>query len=288
MPSRRTFLKATSLACAASAMHPMLHAQNGGTPDPFSNQNLEPGQQGLLTLSAFKAVLQSIFTLFLTDGTTRTLRLVDASSPASGGSEQVFTLSFTVAGGAFPQGTYTVDHATMGSFALFVVPSSTDSRAQSCTAVFNNLSSQFAALSGGTHGVAILPPVTATAPTTVSSTFRPASVAASVSAATTPVTSNNTGNAAPIQTGPTEVVMVEGAPTDFNSNMDVLSDSGTTATDANSCTDSKAKTTDSSAAASSSNTSSSNTSSTASTVASSTASTSCAATTTTSTTTQQQ
>ncbi len=168
MSSRRTFLKASSLACAVSALHPMLHAQNAAVPDPFSNQNMEPYQEGLLTRSTFKAVLQSLFTLFLADGSTRTMRLVDVSDPvattvaspiqavgsrtasaqkprASAGSTPValpdhsFTLSFDVAGGSFPQGTYTLDHATLGRLALFLVPASSDSAAMSCTAVFNNV-----------------------------------------------------------------------------------------------------------------------------------------------------
>jgi peptidoglycan DL-endopeptidase CwlO len=275
MPTRRTFLKASSLACAASALHPMLHAQNPAIPDPFSNQNLEPGEQGLLTRAAFAAVLQSIFTLSLPDGTTRTLRLVNVSDPtADDPSGQNFSISFTVAGGAFSQGTYPLDHATMGSFALFVVPSSTDSSAQSCTAVFYNVGVQVSPLTGVTQGVGSLLPITTTT-TPAPSTFRPAAVAASMSTGTAPAASN-TSNAVP--SGANEVVLVEGAPSDFSSNMDVLSDS-TTSTDSSSCTDSTAKTADGS--------------STSSSTASTTANTSCAttgtatSTTTTSTTTPQ-
>ena len=156
MSTRRSFLKVSTAACAVSALPANLFAQAPSN-NPFTNANLAPYAQGILNKSAFDAVLNSVFTVFTPAGTAymRLIRVEElngtafatashaaptlatgraTATPTSAGYN--FHLSFAVSGPTIAQGTYTVDHASLGRFALFVVPGGTPD-AQTAGATFN-------------------------------------------------------------------------------------------------------------------------------------------------------
>ena len=161
MSTRRSFLKVSTAACAVSALPANLFAQAPSS-NPFTNANLAPYAQGILNKSAFDAVLNTVFTVFTPAGTVymRLIRVEEldgtafaaashgaptratgratavnrATTPTSAGYN--FHLSFAVSGPSVAQGTYTIDHASLGRFALFIVPGGTPD-AQTAGATFN-------------------------------------------------------------------------------------------------------------------------------------------------------
>jgi hypothetical protein len=163
MQSRRRFLAASAATLAAAALPTGLLAEQLGA-SVFTNASLGAYTQGLLTQANFQAVAGSQFTLQLPDGSYRTVTLQSvktlsptssAASPSSTSSRvavapkislntstqtTTFTLVFDVQGDAIPQGSYLLDHGTLGSFALFVVTGKTDTGTPTLIATFTHLS----------------------------------------------------------------------------------------------------------------------------------------------------
>lgn len=163
MSTRRSFLVLTSGAALASALPKSLLAQSGEN-DLFSSRNLGAYSQGLLSRTAFESVVGSMFTLFFESGDTASLVLLGVSSPRlrTSASSQVaaalaarqlpqtaatvanktgpscFLLSFSTGLTSVPQATYRLDHGTLGSFTVFLVPGEAR-HGGTCTACFNYL-----------------------------------------------------------------------------------------------------------------------------------------------------
>jgi hypothetical protein len=100
-----------------------------------------------LSRMAFTGAVGTDFDVRIGALQTSTLRLQSVSdlalpvgAPAPAPGKEGFSLLFTgPSKSAFPQGTYTIDHSKLGSFALFVVPVGPRGAATSYEAVINRL-----------------------------------------------------------------------------------------------------------------------------------------------------
>jgi hypothetical protein len=163
MQSRRRFLAASAAAITAAALPKNLIAEQlGAGSTVFTNSSLGAYTQGLLTEPNFAAATSSVFTALMPDGTYRNLTLRSAANvtlgsaksassapritivgtPASGSAVplSIFQLTFDVQGSSIPQGTYVLDHGTLGSFAVFLVAGQTAAGTPTCVATFVSLS----------------------------------------------------------------------------------------------------------------------------------------------------
>lgn len=159
MQSRRHFLHLSSAVLAAALLPETLLAQSRAGIPPFSPAGLGAYQQGLLTRARFESLLGSSFRVFLDEGRVADLTLVKVTDPvavlsaslpespqkadtlarlkqAYPSPDQSFTLQFSCGNTLIPQDTYTVDHGTLGSFALFLVPGGTAGN-RTCGSSFN-------------------------------------------------------------------------------------------------------------------------------------------------------
>ena len=165
--SRRRFLRAGSVAALAAAvpLKAALVATGQGTrkgldgnpsdrlPDEIAN-----GPLSYYTKSAFSAYLNSTFLVQASAFGTIEVTLTQVIDFASGNvanqaGQECFSLLFKNGdGAALPQGTYGVEHAALGAFALLLVPGGADDNGrQSYVAVINRLENSpmlFAAQSG--------------------------------------------------------------------------------------------------------------------------------------------
>jgi len=142
--SRRKFLKAGMLAAMFAAAplksvlgHGWTELRSNLFEDPFSIQD-DPLAN--YTKATFVYYLNSIFKLRSGYTTIEvTLTKVDDLAAARGG--ECFSLLFRGGGTALRQGTYRIEHAALGKFALFLVPTGTDDNgAQGYLATINRLS----------------------------------------------------------------------------------------------------------------------------------------------------
>lgn len=145
--SRRDILKgaaATLLTGAASmAITPKLGASTGrgtGATTPVTGVDELPRM-------AFSGAVGTDFDVHVGALETSTLRLQSVSdlvlpvgAPAPAPGKEGFSLLFTgPSKSSFPQGTYTIDHSKLGSFALFLVPLGPKGSTTSYEAVINRL-----------------------------------------------------------------------------------------------------------------------------------------------------
>ncbi len=143
--SRRGFLKAVLLAALFAAV-PLKNVlgQSWGDRDGNPGGGSSSAQDDPLanyTKATFIYYLNSVFQLRTGFGVVAvTLLKVDDMAPPKGG--ECFSLLFRGGGGpALPQGTYTVEHPSLGRFQLFLVPAGTDSNGvQGYLATINRLS----------------------------------------------------------------------------------------------------------------------------------------------------
>ena len=145
--SRRKFLKAGMLAALFAAV-PLKNvlSQSWKGRDGNPNEGTSPGIQNndplaSYTKAAFVSYLNSIFQLRTGFSVIEvTLLKVDDMPAAKGG--ECFSLMFRGGGGpALTQNTYTIDHPSLGTFQLFLVPvGSDDNGAQGYLATINRLS----------------------------------------------------------------------------------------------------------------------------------------------------
>jgi hypothetical protein len=139
--SRRAFIKTGALAVvvAGISLKPGLLAL-GQEPtvalpasDPLSNY----------TQATFEQYVNSIFTLRGRKTVEVMLTKVEDSLPAKtsrAGGRESFTLHFRGGGTRLPQDTYVIEHPSLGTFSMFLVPTTTDENgAQGYVAVVNRL-----------------------------------------------------------------------------------------------------------------------------------------------------
>ena len=145
--SRRKFLKAGMLAALFAAV-PLKNvlSQSWKSRDGNPNEGYTPGVQNndplaSYTKAAFVSYLNSIFLLRTGFSVIEVTLLNVGDMPAPKGGE-CFSLLFRGGGGpALSQNTYTVDHPSLGTFQLFLVPvGSDDNGAQGYLATINRLS----------------------------------------------------------------------------------------------------------------------------------------------------
>lgn len=147
--SRRKFMKAgvVAAACAVlpvkSASGRSATATRGGSLIPLAQQasSVNSEQLGYYTKSSFAPYLNTQFRVYLSQSSTRTLKLVEVRdylatlSPslvreASSSGVECFSLLLTCPPGrSFAQDTYLVEHEALGTFYLFLVPVSQQGKA---------------------------------------------------------------------------------------------------------------------------------------------------------------
>ncbi len=128
--SRRKFLRTGTLVALAAAIPVTVFAQNPKDRDgnPFDQQYTDP--LSTYNKAAFQSYLNSIFKLYTGYSTVEValIRVSDlpsagAAAPAGGES---FSLLFVGGSQPLKQNTYKVDHPSLGSFLLFLVPAGAD------------------------------------------------------------------------------------------------------------------------------------------------------------------
>lgn len=131
--SRRIFLKVSTIAAVAAGMSlkPSLSILGQDPPsDPLSNY----------TRATFAQYVDSVFTIVGSTSVEVTLTEVENTLPAneSASGRECFVLHFRGGSTALGQNTYTIEHAALGTFSLFVVPGGADANgARAYTATIN-------------------------------------------------------------------------------------------------------------------------------------------------------
>ena len=147
--TRRKFLKAGTLVALASAI-PLRAAgqqiRKGNDDNPIDqNQDVAADPLAGYTRAAFSSYLNSVFRLY-TGYSFVDVTLVEVKDLASGAAAaqtdaECFTLLFRGGSVALPQNTYEIEHASLGTFPLFLVPGRADDNGlQSFVATINRLS----------------------------------------------------------------------------------------------------------------------------------------------------
>jgi hypothetical protein len=144
--SRRKFLKVGTLVALSAAIPVSVFGQNrkDGDGNPVDQQPIQLDPLAHYTRSAFSSYVNSIFQIYTGYSVVEVaLAEVDdlmpaGSTPANG--RECFSLLFRGGSVALPQNTYRIDHPSLGSFKLFLVPGSPDDvGAQSYVAIINRL-----------------------------------------------------------------------------------------------------------------------------------------------------
>jgi hypothetical protein len=144
--SRRKFLKVGTLVALSAAIPVSVFGQNrkDGDGNPVDQQPIQLDPLAHYTRSAFSSYVNSIFQIY-TGYSVVEVALAEVndlmpagSTPANG--RECFSLLFRGGIVALPQNTYRIDHPSLGSFKLFLVPGSPDNvGAQSYVAIINRL-----------------------------------------------------------------------------------------------------------------------------------------------------
>ena len=199
--SRRKFLKAGVLAAVFAAV-PLKNVMSQSWKDRDGNPNdgNSPGIQNNDPLAsygkaAFVSYLNSIFQLRTGFSVIAVTLLKVGDMPAPKGGE-CFSLLFRGGGDpALPQNTYTVDHPSLGTFQLFLVPAGTDDNgAQGYLATINRLS----------YADALMPAPRAATRRSGSATTTPTTSPTNASPATTQPAPNSTPATIPGPSSPAE------------------------------------------------------------------------------------
>ncbi len=146
--TRRRFLKAGTLVALAAAIPLKAAGQqprkgNDGNPIDQS-KDVVPDPLSNYGKSAFSSYLNSIFRLY-TGYSTIDVALVEVKDLAPGAATaqtggECFSLLFRGGNVALPQNTYMIEHPSLGTFPLFLVPGTPDDNgAQSFVAIINRL-----------------------------------------------------------------------------------------------------------------------------------------------------
>ena len=156
--TRRRFLASSALTVFAIS-HPGLMLGQQADKNVFSGGFLGAFDQGLMTQGNFEKQLGSLFMMFLDDQSVSYMRLISvmenkpptvpvrakASGRTAKTSEKAtpivvsFTARFKADKPLEEQGSYVIDHGTLGRFTLFLVPGIDEAGAPTCSAVFSRL-----------------------------------------------------------------------------------------------------------------------------------------------------
>jgi hypothetical protein len=161
LPTRRRFLAISAAAVVVATRPPRLLAQRFGIP-VFSNAALGAYQQGLLTRARFTQLVGQSFRVFLDKALVADIQLTGVATqedvataarpdtPAAKrdvqklaklwpSTDNCFILTFATGVTLVPQGSFILDHGTLGSFVVFLVPGSTTPGKATSLATFNYL-----------------------------------------------------------------------------------------------------------------------------------------------------
>lgn len=124
--SRAGFLRTCGAAVLASGLDPLsCLAASDVLPAPVTEAAIPSGRFRLedASAAAFRPYLKTTMAVSREDGTRVPLRLVRVTEgPAHGTFEQFSVMFDAPASTALPQGTYAVQHPSLGAFDLFIVP----------------------------------------------------------------------------------------------------------------------------------------------------------------------
>jgi hypothetical protein len=154
--TRRRFIQTASLSVLASAACPVAFAQSGFEPkdDLFDPEHLTVFNG--VSPQSFESLIGETFAVRDASRPLGSLMLlsVAAGAPVQAATKvpmvgrvpkpsqrplTSFSLRFQGSGAALEQGTYTLEHETLGSFPLFIVPSGSGAEPPTSTAIFNLL-----------------------------------------------------------------------------------------------------------------------------------------------------
>jgi hypothetical protein len=144
--SRRKFLRAGTLVALSAALPISVFGQSRKENDgnPTDQQPIPYDPLAQYNRSAFASYLNSIFQLYAGYSVVAvTLVEVKDLQPAATAADgrECFSLLFRGGSAALTQNTYRIDHPSLGSFNLFLVPGGPDSvGAQSYVAIINRIS----------------------------------------------------------------------------------------------------------------------------------------------------
>jgi hypothetical protein len=166
MFSRRKFLATSTVALAAVSLPKSLLAERIGG-EVFTSGSLGAYTQRMLTQTTFEGLIGTQFNAFLDNSAVAYMRLESVTAGFSAGAPvlkrgmptvlqipattaaqvESFQVTFSTGGANFPQGSYLLDHGTLGRFACFLVPSSPKGGV-TCSATFCYLTSAAVQLPG--------------------------------------------------------------------------------------------------------------------------------------------
>lgn len=130
--SRRGFLRAGTLVALAAAVPVSVLGQNRKENDgnPVDQQTTQSDPLSSYNKSAFASYVNSIFRVYtgysVVEVALTRVSDLPTGGPAAPAGGECFSLLFVGGSKAFDQGTYKLDHPSLGSFQLFLVPSGAD------------------------------------------------------------------------------------------------------------------------------------------------------------------
>ena len=130
--SRRKFLRTGTFVAMAAVIPAAVLGQNRKERDgnPFDQQVAQPDPLSFYNKAAFTSYLNSIFRVSTGYSVVEValIRVKDlpAGGPAAPAGSESFSLLFVGGSKQLEQGTYKMDHPSLGSFQMFLVPSGAD------------------------------------------------------------------------------------------------------------------------------------------------------------------
>jgi hypothetical protein len=156
--SRRKFLRSGTFVAIAAVIPATVLAQSRKERDgnPFDQQVAQPDPLSYYNKAAFTSYLNSIFRVSTGYSVVEValIRVKDlpAGGPAAPAGSESFSLLFAGGSKEFEQGTYKIEHSSLGSFQMFLVPSGADQYgAQTYLATINRIGYSPALMSAPTR-----------------------------------------------------------------------------------------------------------------------------------------
>jgi hypothetical protein len=144
--SRRKFLRSGTFVAIAAVIPATVLAQSRKERDgnPFDQQVAQPDPLSYYNKAAFTSYLNSIFRVSTGYSVVEValIRIKDlpAGGPAAPAGSESFSLLFAGGSKEFDQGTYKIEHPSLGTFQMFLVPSGADQYgAQTYLATINRI-----------------------------------------------------------------------------------------------------------------------------------------------------
>lgn len=141
--SRRKFIQTSAVAAVVTGIPFSAAARSSNSSlSSLAGNLLNLEGTSTLNMARFKANVNTIFTLSNQNGETSNVTLksvYDWRSAGNRSSKECFSLMFSGSGTALRQDTYTVKHASLGTFSMLLAPSGMNKRDNKYEAVFNRL-----------------------------------------------------------------------------------------------------------------------------------------------------